>query len=466
MVNFLGGPRTSHMRAMHWTASNDSGASLDADPTKMARPNLAQRKQLSSPRAWTERNAKSRKTTVVKREEKEPPPKAAASLPKRAPSRVQPDTRIATPGSVTTNVQRDDNDDIVIDAPPLRSPKARPQVSTNIQCEVVDQPLSPKSPNMVTSSKTVLKSGKKEKSFSAVVSPTGTVQRDKEPVFFQSKKGVDDKTAMSSEPIATKGKAKKKGLFSRFGGRRERDEKSTPAIKSAPKEIVHEIIANDTRRVSMSPIVVTVDGSQLQQKGELKVDQSTTTKVDDSDIPQDRAEKGFSNFVDSLTSFARLPTSNLSRTAKKHGSFLLEVFHSEHVVSPRATSTKPTITTELLVADHTRQTLSPVDPARQKQWIVSVIEAIHRARRITTTPDYESMMDSEDSDIVDGPRVMYSGDLDDASVSSIEVLFHWMTCNMDRVYAVPNKDHRGTVISGDDFSQMEDDESTEGSLEY
>jgi hypothetical protein len=471
MVNFLGGPRNSHMRAMHLTASNDSGASLDADPTKMSRPILAHRKQLSSPRAWAERNAKSKKTTVVKREEREPPPKSAASFPKRTSSRAQSDTRLAMPDYVTTNVQKDDNDDIVIEAPPLRSPKAKPQIATNIQCEVIDQPLSPKSPNVVTSPQSFSKTGRKEKSLPAVVSSTGTVQREKRPVFFQSKEGGDDKTATSSEPTARKSKTKKKGLFSRFGGRKDKDDRSTTANKSAPKEIVHEIIANDTRRVSMSPIVVTVDGSQVKQKGETAVDQSTTTKVD-SDIPQqqERVEKGFSNFVDSLTSFARLPTSNLSRTAKKHGSFLLEVFHSEPVVSPRATTSKPTtIPTEPPVADHPRQTLSPVDPARQKQWIVSVIEAIHRARRITTsTHDYESMMDSEDSDIVDGPRVMYSGDLDDASVSSIEVLFHWMTCNMDRVYAVPNKDHRGTVITGDDFSQMEDDddESTEGSLEY
>jgi hypothetical protein len=310
--------------------------------------------------------------------------------------------------------------------------------------------------------------GKKEKVLS--VSPTSTGQPEKEPGFFQAKKGVDDKMATSPEPTSTKGKTKKKGLFSRFGGRKDKHDRSTKHQRIPPKEIVHEIIANDTRRVSMSPIVVTVDGAQVKQKGETAVDQRTSTKVD-SEVPQnqDRVEKSFSNFVDTLTSFARLPTSNLSRTAKKHGSFLLEVFHSEPatVVSPHATS-KPTVPTERPVADHPRQTLSPVDPARQKQWIVSVIEAIHRARRITTSHDYESMIDSEDSDIVDGPRVMYSGDLDDASVSSIEVLFHWMTCNMDRVYAVPNKDHRGTVITGDDFSHMEDDddESTEGSLEY
>jgi hypothetical protein len=466
---------------MHWTASNDSGASLDADPTKMSRPNLPQRKQLSSPRAWTERNAKSKKIPVIKREEKDPPPKSANSVARRNISHVQSNTRIAVPDSVKPNVQTDTNDYQFIQAPQLRSPKAKPQITTNIQCEVIDQPLSPKSPNVVTSPKSILKTGKKEQSLSAVASPTGSLQREKEQSFFRSKKGVDNETAsiMTPEHTTKKAKTKKKGLFSRFGGRKEKDDRSASDNASGPKEIVHEIIANDTRRVSMSPIVVTVAGSEGEKTQEVKVDQSPSKKAssqDKSPQHQDRVEKSISNFVDTLTSFARLPTPNLSRSAKKHGSFLLDVFHSEPtaVVSPRAASkskSSPSIPTNLPVreAEHPRQSLSPVDPARQKQWIVSVIEAIHRARRVTTTrhDDYESMMDSEESDILDGPRVMYSGDLDDASVSSIEVLFHWMTCNMDRVYAVPNKDHRGTVVTGDEFSQMEDDdESTEGSLDY
>ncbi|GAX23977.1 hypothetical protein FisN_26Lh036 [Fistulifera solaris] len=419
---------------------------------------------------------------MIKREEKEFPSKSANSVTGRNISHIQPNTRTAVADSVKSIVQTDTNDDQFIEAPPLRSPKAKPQISTNIQCEVIDQPLSPKSPNVVNSPERILKTGKKGKSLSAVASPTGTMQREREQRFFRSKKGVHDETAISMTPehTTTKAKTKKKGLFSRFGGRKDKDDRSTSNIASGPKEIVHEIIAKDTRRVSMSPIVVTVAGSEGDLKQEVKVDQNSSKKdtLDKSPQHQDRVEKSISNFVDTLTSFARLPTPNLSRSAKKHGSFLLEVFQSEPtgvVSSPRAASksnTAPTIPTDLPFreAEHPRQSLSPVDPARQKQWIVSVIEAIHRARRVTTTrhDDYESMMDSEDSDILDGPRVMYSGDLDDASVSSIEVLFHWMTCNMDRVYAVPNKDHRGTVVNGDDFSQMEDDddESTEGSLEY
>jgi len=104
----------------------------------------------------------------------------------------------------------------------------------------------------------------------------------------------------------------------------------------------------------------------------------------------------------------------------------------------------------------TSPTRHATDPKRQQAWIKEVVNAVRASRSIGKSESWNQSVGDDDSIIKEDSVVSEASDdrrpiSDEASVASLELLFHWLTCNMDAVHLQERQkrlaDPRGMIIS-------------------